>query len=60
MRSANVAEANPEVVARLQALADAAWADLGDTLRDIKGTGRRPPGRLVETATRADQSDGKR
>jgi len=58
--TANVAEANPDVVARLQALADAARADLGDTLRDIKGTGRRPPGRLAETATREDKGDGKR
>jgi arylsulfatase A-like enzyme len=56
----NVAAANPDVVARLQASADAARADLGDTLHKIKGTGQRPAGQLVETATDAKKGDGKR
>lgn len=56
----NVAAANPDVVARLQASADAARADLGDSLRDIKGTGVRPAGRLAESATGDGKGDGKR
>ena len=42
----DVAAANPEVVARLQQLAEAARKDLGDTLTKTKGAGVRPPGRL--------------
>lgn len=44
----DVAAANPEVVARLQRLADLARADLGDKLTKTKGTGIRPAGRLQE------------
>lgn len=44
----NVAEANPEVVARMQSLADLARADLGDRLTGIPGGGVRPPGRVPE------------
>ncbi len=42
----NVAAANPEVVRRLEALAEEARADLGDALTQRTGTGLRPPGRL--------------
>ena len=42
----NVAEQNPQIVARLQALAETARADLGDTLTGRKGTNLRPVGRL--------------
>lgn len=46
--AADVAAAHPDVVARLQALADAARADLGDTLTGAKGRGVREPGRLQD------------
>jgi hypothetical protein len=42
----DVAAAHPEVVRRLQALAEKARADLGDALTGRKGSGVRPPGRL--------------
>jgi len=42
----NVAAAHPDVVSRLQALAETARADLGDSLTEWKGTGLREPGRL--------------
>jgi arylsulfatase A-like enzyme len=44
----NVAEKHPDVVARLQALAEKARDDLGDSLTKRKGKGVRPPGRLPE------------
>lgn len=44
----NVAAAHPDVVARLQRLADDARADLGDKLTKTKGRGVRPAGRLRE------------
>jgi arylsulfatase A-like enzyme len=44
----NVAAAHPEVVARLQRLADRARADLGDKLTKAKGSGIRPAGKLRE------------
>jgi len=37
---------HPDIVRRLQALAEKARADLGDTLTGRKGSGVRPPGRL--------------
>ena len=40
----NVAKANPDVVARLSALAEAARQDLGDSLQNIAGSGLRAPG----------------
>ena len=40
----NLAEANPEIVARLQKVAAAARADLGDSLSGVKGTNIRPAG----------------
>ena len=43
--SRDVAAANPEIVARLLALAASARADLGDPLTGSKGTGRRAAGR---------------
>mgnify|MGYP003644581719 CR=1 FL=1 len=42
----DVAKDHPEVVARLQQLADVASADLGDTLTNVKGNGTRPAGKL--------------
>lgn len=42
----DVAAANPEVVARLQALATKAREDLGDKLTGTKGKGVREPGKL--------------
>ncbi len=42
----DVAEQNPQIVAELQTLAEAARADLGDTLTGRKGTNLRPVGRL--------------
>ena len=42
----DVAAEHPEVVARLQALADAARADLGDKLTKTKGAGIRPAAKL--------------
>lgn len=41
----DVADQHPEVVQRLQALADKARQDLGDAATGQKGTGRRPAGR---------------
>jgi arylsulfatase len=40
----NVADKHPDVVKRLQALADAARAELGDSLTGVKGKGVRPSG----------------
>ena len=42
----NVADQYPDVVKRLQALAQAARDDLGDTLTDHQGKGIRPAGEL--------------
>jgi arylsulfatase A len=42
--SVDVSDANPEVVERLSTAADATREDLGDTLRNISGTGIRPAG----------------
>ena len=42
----NVAEMHPDVVARLEKLAEALRDDLGDSLTRRKGTGQRPAGRL--------------
>jgi len=41
----NVAQEQPEIVARLKQLAEEARADLGDSATKQKGTGVRPPGR---------------
>lgn len=43
----NVASANPDVVKRLEALAEEARAELGDSLTKRVGSGVRQPGRLV-------------
>ncbi|MBM3981718.1 MAG: sulfatase [Planctomycetes bacterium] len=40
----NVADKHPDVVKRLQSLADAARAELGDSLTGVKGKGVRPSG----------------
>ncbi|TWT31394.1 sulfatase family protein [Blastopirellula retiformator] len=42
----DVKDSHPDVVARLQKLADEARADLGDSLTKTKGSGLRPPGRV--------------
>jgi len=42
----DVSAGHPEIVRRLQALAEKARADLGDTLTGRKGSGVRAPGRL--------------
>jgi arylsulfatase A-like enzyme len=42
--TANVADANPEIVARLQKVVAAARADLGDSLTGVKGPNIRPAG----------------
>lgn len=42
----DVAAGHPDIVRRLQELAEKARADLGDALTDRKGSGVRPPGRL--------------
>jgi arylsulfatase A-like enzyme len=44
--SKNVAAEHPEIVARLQKLADAMRDDLGDTLTKRTGNGQRPAGKL--------------
>jgi len=44
----DVAAEHPEVVRRLEALAEAARADLGDSATGREGNGVRPPGRLAE------------
>lgn len=43
----NVADKNPEVVERLQKLAELAREDLGDSLTNRKGNGVREPGRVA-------------
>ncbi|NQT53205.1 arylsulfatase, partial [bacterium] len=42
----NVAAKHPDVVKRLQALADTMRADLGDSGTKIRGNGARQPGQL--------------
>jgi len=42
----DVSAGHPDVVRRLEAVAEKARTDLGDTLRGRKGAGVRPPGRL--------------
>jgi len=42
----NVADEHPDVVERLQKLADAMRQDLGDSAMKIEGTGRRPSGKV--------------
>jgi arylsulfatase A-like enzyme len=42
----NVIDQHPDVVARLQALAEKARADLGDSLTQTEGKNRRPAGKL--------------
>jgi arylsulfatase A-like enzyme len=44
----NVAAENPEIIAKLEVLAEAAREDLGDSLTKRQGKNRRPAGKLVE------------
>ncbi|MDB4792958.1 arylsulfatase, partial [bacterium] len=48
--SNNLADQHPEIVAKMQALADKKRAELGDNLKKVKGTKNREPG----TASIAD------
>ena len=47
-QTTNLAAQHPDVVERLQALADAMRKDLGDSARKIRGTGAREPGRAAK------------
>lgn len=49
----NVADAHPDVVKRLQAFAEKARSELGDSLQKRKGSGIREPGRLTEVEAQA-------
>ena len=42
----DVADEHPDVVSRLETLAEAAREDLGDSATDREGTGTRPPGKI--------------
>jgi arylsulfatase A len=53
--SKNVADQHPEIVAKMQALANKKRAELGDRLRKIKGSKNREPG----TAAIADWAKSK-
>ncbi len=48
--SKNVAEDHPETVERLQALAEQARKELGDSATQRRGSGVRPPGRVQDEA----------
>ena len=54
--SRDVAAEHPEIVARLEALAERARADLGDSLTKRQGSGARPAGSIREAATTAAES----
>lgn len=51
----DVAAAHPEVVKRLEALAEEAREDLGDAARKREGKGARPPGRLEDEPAKGGQ-----
>jgi hypothetical protein len=48
----------PEIVAEISKLADRMRADLGDSLREMKGSGKRPAGRLESGDARFVVKDG--
>lgn len=48
--STDVAAEHPEVVASIEALADAMRAELGDALTQAEGSARREPGRIAKAA----------
>jgi len=54
----DVAEAHPDVVAKIKALADGMRAELGDSAAKQKGAGIREPGRLQEGDLRFDWKPG--
>lgn len=54
----NVADQHPDVVARIQRLADRMRAELGDSATKQKGAGVREPGRLQEGDPRFDWKPG--
>lgn len=55
----DVRAAHPDVVASLERLADRMRDDLGDSARQMKGSGRRPPGRLEKADARYVVQDGR-
>jgi arylsulfatase A-like enzyme len=55
----NVAEQHPEIVAKIQQLADRMRADLGDSATKKTGSGRREPGRLQPGDARFEWKPGK-
>jgi arylsulfatase A-like enzyme len=55
----NVAEQHPEIVARIQKLADRMRTELGDSATDRQGVGVRPRGELVEGDLRFDWVPGR-
>lgn len=54
----NLADKHPEIVAKIQALADTMRKELGDSATGQKGVGRRPPGRLQPGELRWDWQPG--
>ena len=57
----DVAALHPEVVKELEKIADSARVDLGDRLRNQKGKGVRPPGRIpVERSKVKNMAKGKK
>ena len=52
--SQDVAADHPDIVKRLQAAAEIARADLGDKLKNRKGNGVRPNGRLSDSDARLE------
>jgi arylsulfatase A len=44
----NVASQHPDIVKRLEAFADKAREELGDSLKELKGKGSREPGRMAD------------
>ena len=54
----DVKDQHPEVVATISKLADQMREDLGDSARNMKGSGKRPPGRLEPGDARFVVRDG--
>jgi arylsulfatase A-like enzyme len=54
----DVKDEHPDIVAAIQKLADRMREDLGDSARQMKGSGRRSPGRLTDSDDRFVVKDG--
>lgn len=54
----NLADKHPDIVAKIQALADKMRSELGDSVAKQKGVGRRPPGQLDHADLRWDWQPG--